>query len=80
MKQKQIVDQIADRCTLTGSDMEKYIQASEWKNGQKWYHYTQRMRYPTALENADKEQYQNALQLLGAEDNTMMTPLWWAIK
>ena len=47
--------------------MEKYIQASEWKNGQKWYHYTQRMRYPTALENADKEQYQNALQLLGAE-------------
>ena len=38
------------------------------------------MRYPTALENADKEQYQNALQLLGAEDNTMMTPLWWAIK
>ena len=39
-----------------------------------------RMRYPTALENADKEQYQNALQLLGAEDNTMMTPLWWAIK
>ena len=33
-----------------------------------------------ALENADKEQYQNALQLLGAEDNTMMTPLWWAIK
>lgn len=70
----------ANEGTLTGSDMEKYIQASEWKNGQKWYHYTQRMRYPTALENADKEQYQNALQLLGAEDNTMMTPLWWAIK
>ncbi len=70
----------ANEGTLTGSDMEKYIQASEWKNGQKWYHYTQRMRYPTALENADKEQNQNALQLLGAEDNTMMTPLWWAIK
>ena len=63
MKQKQIVDQIADRCTLTGSDMEKYIQASEWKNGQKWYHYTQRMRYPTALENADKEQYLSLIHI-----------------
>ena len=38
-----------------------------------------RMRYTTAMENSDKEQYQNALNLLGG-DNTMMSPLWWAIK
>ena len=65
--------------TLTGSDKEKYYTPEDWKNGQKWSHYTQRLRYPSALENSDKEQYQNALNLLGGE-NTMMVPLWWAIK
>ena len=65
---------------LTGSDMEKHYTTEDWKNGQKWYHYTQRMRYPVALENADKEQYQYALELLGTTENTMMVPLWWAIK
>lgn len=71
----------ANEGVLTGSDMEKYISnPADWTNGQKWYHFTQRMRYPTALENADKEQYMNALQLLGTNENTMMTPLWWAIK
>ena len=63
---------------LTGSDMESYYTPQDYLTGQKWSHYTQRMRYPTALENADKEQYQNALNLLGGE-NTMMVPLWWAI-
>ena len=33
------------------------------------------------LQNADKDEYQNALQLLGGEsaENTMMIPIWWAI-
>ena len=51
-----------------------------WKDGQKWYHYTQRMRYPSVFENSDKAQFQNALKLMGADKNVMMTPLWWAIK
>lgn len=68
-----------DDDALTGSDMDGLYTQAQWINGQKWYHYTQRMRYTTALENSDKEQYQNALQLLGAETNNMMTPLWWAI-
>ena len=58
--------------------MESYYTPQDYLTGQKWSHYTQRMRYPTGLENADKEQYQNALKLLGGE-NTMMVPLWWAI-
>ena len=70
----------ANETTLTGSDMESFIKASEWANGQKWYHYTQRMRYPTGLENADKAEYQHALELLGTETNTMMAPLWWSAK
>lgn len=69
-----------DSNTLTGSDMDGMYTQESWVNGQKWYHYTQRMRYTTALENSDKEQYQNALGLLGATTNNMMTPLWWAIK
>ena len=63
---------------LTGSDMEPYYTTEDWKSGQKWSHYVQRMRYTTALENSDSKQYQNALNLLGGE-NTMMVPLWWAI-
>ena len=69
----------ANEGTLTGSDMESFYTTEDWKSGQKWSHYIQRMRYTTALENSDKEQYQNALNLLGG-DNTMMSPLWWAIK
>lgn len=69
----------ANEGTLTGSDMESYYTTNDWKTGQKWYHYTQRMRYPTALENSDKEQFQHALDLLGTDQNTMMVPIWWAI-
>ena len=63
---------------LTGSDMEPYYTTEDWKSGQKWSHYSQRMRYPTGLENSDPVEYKNALQLLGG-DNNMMVPLWWAI-
>lgn len=65
---------------LTGSDFDGLFKADSYKDGQKWYHFTQRMRYPSVFENSDKEQYQNALKLLGTEKNTMMVPLWWAIK
>ena len=65
---------------LTGSDFDGLFTADSYKDGQKWYHFTQRMRYPSVFENSDKEQFQNALKLLGTENNTMMTPLWWAIK
>lgn len=69
---------------LTGSDMDNaktydpVVQDCR-KEGQKWGMFTQRMRYPTSLENADANEYKHALELLGGE-NTMMTPLWWAIK
>jgi hypothetical protein len=58
--------------------MEPYYTTEDWKSGQKWSHYSQRMRYPTGLENSDPVEYKNALQLLGG-DNNMMVPLWWAI-
>lgn len=65
---------------LSGSDKNGLITSQDYKNGQKWEFFTQRMRYPTSLENADKAEFERALQLLGASSNTMMTPLWWAIK
>lgn len=69
----------ANEGALTGSDMESFYTTEDWKSGQKWSHYIQRMRYTTALENSDPTEYKNALNLLGGE-NTMMVPLWWAIK
>jgi len=67
---------------LTGSDMDNaktYDPVSQsCKDGQTWGMFTQRMRYPTSLQNADPEEYKHALQLLGGE-NTMMQPLWWTI-
>lgn len=70
----------ANETALTGSDMDGLYTPESWKDGQKWYHYTQRMRYPSVFENSDKAQFQNALKLMGADKNVMMTPLWWAIK
>lgn len=67
---------------LTGSDMDNaktYDPVTQsCKNGQTWGMFTQRMRYPTSLQNADVTEYNHALELLGG-DNTMMQPLWWAI-
>lgn len=63
--------------SMTGSDMVNVLSSTSWKSGQKWDFYPQRMRYPTALDNADPEGYQKAVELLGGKDVTI-TPLWWA--
>lgn len=65
---------------ISGSDKNGLIGKDDYKNGQKWQFFSQRMRYPSSLEIADGAEFQHALQLLGASDNNMMTPLWWAIK
>ena len=39
--------------------------------------YPQRMRYPTTLDNADPDNYQKAVELLGGSD-VIITPLWWS--
>lgn len=71
--------------SLTGSDFDNDktngydpIGNPVTSTGQKWNMFTQRMRYPTSLENADPEEYKHALELLGG-GNFMTTPLWWAI-
>ena len=69
---------------LTGSDMANAntydpVATSCKEKGQTWGMFTQRMRYPTSLQNADVKEFEHALQLLGG-DNTMMVPLWWAIQ
>lgn len=63
--------------TMTGSDMKDWRNDS-WEQGQSWKLYPQRLRYPSTLRDADKEEYLHALQLLGG-DNTTMTPLWWSM-
>ena len=70
---------MANESVLTGSDMEGLYGPNDWQNGQTWQMYVQRFRYPTALQNSDPEQFQNALNLMGAKSNTMMEPLPWAI-
>lgn len=67
----------ANETTFTGSDMEPYWSTASYTKGQSWNLYPQRMRYPTSLKNADPAGYNQALQLLGGEDN-IMTPLWWS--
>jgi hypothetical protein len=37
------------------------------------------MRYPSNMEVNSKESYQQAIQLLGGDNNTQ-TPLWWVMK
>lgn len=69
---------IANEKTLTGSDMINTWTPEAYLQGQKWQYYPQRLRYPSTLSNADPENYQKALGLLGG-DNTVMTPLWWSI-
>lgn len=66
--------------TMTGSEMEEYYKSDDYTTGQKYYHFPQRMRYPSSLENADAEQFQYALDLMNADRNTIMIPLWWAIQ
>ena len=66
----------ANESSMTGSDMVNVWNPNSWKDGQKWEFYTQRMRYPSSLENADTEGYKQAVELLGGSDN-IITPLWW---
>lgn len=63
--------------SMTGSDMKDWHNNS-WEKGQSWKYYPQRLRYPSSLRDADKAEYDHALQLLGGE-NTTMTPLWWSM-
>lgn len=66
----------ANESSMTGSDMVNVWNPNSWKDGQKWEFYPQRMRYPSSLENADPEDYKQAVELLGGSDN-IITPLWW---
>ena len=51
-----------------------------YKNGQKSGYYPQRIKYPSSLRNANPEEYQNALNLMGMTEENIITPLWWAKK
>lgn len=68
----------ANESVLIGSDMVNVLKKDSWKNGQQWDFYPQRMRYPTTLDNADPENYQKAVELLGGSD-VIITPLWWSL-
>lgn len=68
----------ANESDLIGSDMVNVLRKDSWKNGQQWDFYPQRMRYPTTLDNADPENYQKAVELLGGSD-VIITPLWWSL-
>ena len=67
----------ANESDLIGSDMVNVLKKDSWKDGQKWDFYPQRMRYPTTLDNADPDNYQKAVELLGGSD-VVITPLWWS--
>lgn len=68
----------ANELPVTGNDMEGHV-VPELNPTQKWDHFPQRMRYPSNLDNADREQFKYALQLLGSDKNDIMAPLWWAM-
>lgn len=68
----------ANESDLIGSDMVNVLKKDSWKNAQQWDFYPQRMRYPTTLDNADPENYQKAVELLGGSD-VIITPLWWSL-
>ena len=51
---------------------------TSYQNGQKVGYYPQRMKYPASLQNANPEEYKNALTLMGMTDENIITPLWWA--
>ena len=51
---------------------------SAYRGGQKVGYYAQRMNYPAKFNNANPEQYKNALSLMGMTTESTVTPLWWA--
>ena len=64
---------------FVGTDMENTWTPNTYLEGQNAKVFPQRLRYPSALQNADPTGYAKALELLGGENSTI-TPLWWAIK
>ena len=51
-----------------------------YQTGQKPGFYAQRMNYPNSFKNANPDEYQHALQLMGMTNENTITPLWWAIQ
>lgn len=70
-------DMTANESVMTGSDMTGWTPTS-WESGQKWNYYPQRLRYPLSLLTSDRDGYNQALELLGGS-NTTMVPLWWSL-
>lgn len=60
------------------SYMPEWTQES-YKGAQKWGYFPQRMVYPNSLKNADPKEYDHALQLLKVNEDSAMSPIWWAI-
>ena len=60
------------------SYMPEWTQTS-YQGAQKWGYFPQRMVYPNSLKNADPKEFEHALQLLNAEEDIAMAPIWWAI-
>lgn len=46
------------------------------KNSQSYKFFSQRIKYPSSLENSNPEGYKQAIEKLG--ENEVFTPLWWA--
>ena len=66
---------------ILGSE-EPWSQMPDWnvdvyKSGQKVSLYPQRMKFPSSLQNADKDGYAKAVELLGGSETTL-TPVWWS--
>lgn len=66
---------------ILGSE-EPWSQMPDWnvdayKSGQKVSLYPQRMKFPSSLQNADKDGYAKAVELLGGSETTL-TPIWWS--
>ena len=56
---------------------------NSFKNGQKPGYYTQRVSYYSGFKNANPEEYNHAVQLVGLSDEGStagVKPLWWAIQ
>lgn len=59
------------------NNLPEWTQTS-YQGAQKPGYFSQRMRYPSSLNNADPNEYKHAVELLGGDD-VSVTPLWWAI-
>lgn len=66
-------------CATPGNITELTWSNDQYKSKAQPDQFVQRMRYTSSLKNADPEEYQHALELLGDPNNTGKTPLWWAI-